>query len=218
MGGTGLSVAGCVALLIRPNALAAPSMGTPFPIAVAACAFLVTVALSIRHLRPYWVGRLRASLAPSLALVILGLSSFVWLGRGLFLIGFWAAHLLDVVGVAGTAVSLAVGYRSQRPIAQLMAPVFARDPLVALVVATIESDNFTGRALDHLGRDVLGEEPVCGRIDALPASIPQLAPPTGADLQSSTLTKGVTRRPQRVNPRGNIVPGALSAVRPRPRC
>ena len=132
MGWAGLGVAGCVVLLIRPNTLAAPTMGTPFPVVVGACALIVTVALSIRHLRLYWVGRLRASLATSLTLMFLGLSGLVWLGRGPFSLGFWAAHILDIGGVAGAAVSLAVGYRSHRPIAQLMAPVLTRDPLVAL--------------------------------------------------------------------------------------
>ncbi len=132
VGWAGLGVAGCVVLLIRPNTLAAPTMGTPFPVVVGACALIVTVALSIRHLRLYWVGRLRASLATSLTLMFLGLSGLVWLGRGPFSLGFWAAHILDIGGVAGAAVSLAVGYRSHRPIAQLMAPVLTRDPLVAL--------------------------------------------------------------------------------------
>ena len=132
VGWAGLGVAGCAVLLIRPNTLAAPTMGTPFPVVVGACALIVTVALSIRHLRLYWVGRLRASLAASLTLMFLGLSGLVWLGRGPFSLGFWAAHILDIGGVAGAAVSLAVGYRSHRPIAELMAPVLTRDPLVAL--------------------------------------------------------------------------------------
>jgi HD-GYP domain-containing protein (c-di-GMP phosphodiesterase class II) len=132
VGWAGLGVAGCVVLLIRPNAVAAPTMGTPFPVVVGACALIVTIALSIRHLRLYWVGRLRASLAASLTLMFLGLSGLVWLGRGPFSLGFWGTQILDIVGVAGVAVSLAVGYRSHRPIAQLMAPVLTRDPLVAL--------------------------------------------------------------------------------------
>jgi HD-GYP domain-containing protein (c-di-GMP phosphodiesterase class II) len=40
--------------------------------------------------------------------------------------------------------------------------------VVGLVVATIESDSVTGKALDHLGRDVPGEELACGCLDALP--------------------------------------------------
>ncbi len=132
MGSAGLGVAGCGVLLIRPETLSAPTMDTPFPVAVGACAFIVTLVLSMRHLRLYWVGRLRASLATSLTLMFLGLSGLVWLGGEPFSLGFWVAHILDIGGVAGAAVSLAVGYRSHRPIDQVMAPVLTRDPLVAL--------------------------------------------------------------------------------------
>jgi len=132
VGWTGLGVVCCAVLLVRPNVLSAPTMGTPIPVAVGGCSFLVTVALSIRHLRLYWVGRMRASLVTSLALLSLGLSGLVWLGRGPFSLGFWTAHLLDIGGVVGAALALAIGYRSRRSITELMAPVLARDPLVAL--------------------------------------------------------------------------------------
>ena len=132
VGWTALGAAGCAVLLARPDLLAAPTMGTPIPLAVGACAFAVTMALSIRHLRLYWVGRLRASLVISLTFLSLGLSGLVWLGRGPFSLGFWTAHMLDIGGVAGAAVALAVGYRSQPSITKLVAPVLTRDPLVAL--------------------------------------------------------------------------------------
>ena len=113
VGWTALGAAGCAILLTRPDVLAAPTMGTPIPLVVGACSFVVTMALSIRHLRLYWVGRLRASLVTSLTLLSLGLSGLVWLGRSPFSLGFWTAHILDIGGVAGAAVALAVGYRSQ---------------------------------------------------------------------------------------------------------
>ena len=47
--------------------------------------------------------------------------------------------------------------------------------VVALVVATIESDNVTDQALDHVGRDVPSEELACGCIDALPDPVRELA-------------------------------------------
>jgi HD-GYP domain-containing protein (c-di-GMP phosphodiesterase class II) len=132
VGWTALGAAGCAVLLAHPDVLAAPTMGTPIPLVVGACSFVVTMALSIRHLRLYWVGRLRASLVISLTFVFLGLSGLVWLGRGPFSLGFWTAHILDIGGVAGAAVALAVGYRSDHSITRLMAPVLTRDPLVAL--------------------------------------------------------------------------------------
>jgi HD-GYP domain-containing protein (c-di-GMP phosphodiesterase class II) len=132
VGWTAVGAAGAAVLLVRPDVLSAPTMGTPIPLVVGACSLVVTMALSIRHLRLYWVGRLRASLVTSLTLLSLGLSGLVWLGRSPFSLGFWTAHILDIGGVAGAAVALAVGYRSQRSISKLIAPVLTRDPLVAL--------------------------------------------------------------------------------------
>ncbi len=132
VGWTVLGAGGCAVLLARPNVLVAPTMGTPIPVVVGACSLVATIALTVRHLHLYWVGRLRASLVTSLTLLSMGLSSIVWLGRGPFSLGFWCAHILDIGGVAGAAVALAVGYRSHHSITKLMAPVITRDPLVAL--------------------------------------------------------------------------------------
>jgi len=132
VGWTALGAAGAAVLLTRPDLLAAPTIGTPIPLFVGVCSLGVTMALSIRHLRLYWVGRLRASLVTSLTLLSLGLSGLVWLGRSSFSLGFWTAHILDIGGVAGAAVAVAVGYRSQHSITKLIAPVVTRDPLVAL--------------------------------------------------------------------------------------
>jgi HD-GYP domain-containing protein (c-di-GMP phosphodiesterase class II) len=132
VGWTALGAAGCAVLLTYPDVLAAPTMGTPFPVVVGVASLAVTLALSMRHLHLYWVGRLRASLVTSLTLSSLGLSGLVWLGRSPFSLGFWAAHLLDIGGVAGAAVALAVGYRSQHSVTKLIIPVLTRDPLVAL--------------------------------------------------------------------------------------
>ena len=128
----GLGTASCGVLLVRPDILAAPTMGSPFPVAVGVVSFLTTVALSLRQLRLYWVCRLRASFIVSLAFLWLGLSGLVWLGQGAFSAGFWIAHALDIGGVATGAIALLVGYRTDRSIAAVMAPVLTRDPLVAL--------------------------------------------------------------------------------------
>jgi HD-GYP domain-containing protein (c-di-GMP phosphodiesterase class II) len=128
----GLGTACCGLLLARPDILAAPTIGSPIPVAVGVVSFSTAVALSLRQLRLYWVGRLRASLIVSLAFLWLGLSGLVWLGRGTFSAGFWIAHVLDIGGVAVGAVALLIGYRPDRSVAAVMAPVLTRDPLVAL--------------------------------------------------------------------------------------
>jgi HD-GYP domain-containing protein (c-di-GMP phosphodiesterase class II) len=132
VGWMGLATMCCGLLLARPDVLAAPTMGTPVPVAVGVVSLIAAVALSARQLRLYWLGRLRVSFVASLAFLWLGLSGLVWLGRGPFSAGFWVAHVLDICGVAAGAVALLLGYRSNRSVATLMAPVLTRDPLVAL--------------------------------------------------------------------------------------
>lgn len=121
-----------LALLARPELLPAPTAGSWFAVAVGILSLVGLVALSLRQLRLYWVGRMRASLVVSLAFLWLGLSSLIWLGRGPFTLGFWTAHALDIVGVSVALVAMIVGYRNDSSIASVMEPVLVRDPLVAL--------------------------------------------------------------------------------------
>jgi HD-GYP domain-containing protein (c-di-GMP phosphodiesterase class II) len=127
-----VGTAACGVLLAHPDVVGAPSMSTAVPVAVGMVSLVGALALSLRHLRLYWVGRLRASLVTSLAFGWLGLSGLVWLGQGPFSVGFWIAHILDIGGVAVGALALLFGYRSDPSLARLVAPVVTRDPLVAL--------------------------------------------------------------------------------------
>jgi HD-GYP domain-containing protein (c-di-GMP phosphodiesterase class II) len=124
-------------------------MGTVVPVVVGVCALVATLALSLRHLRLYWVGRRQASLITSLTLVSIGVSSLVWLGRSPFSLGFWGAHILDIGGVASAAVTLAVGYRSHPRIETLLAPVLTRDPLSAFGLGLSPSANRFVAQLDR---------------------------------------------------------------------
>jgi len=121
-----------VAMVAAPNSVPAVTGGQPIPIVVGAGSVLAALALSRHQLRLYWIGRRRASLVASIALVSLGLSGLAWIGDRPFSPGWWFAHLLDTAGVGGAAVSLACGYRSDRSIAAALAPVTNRDPLVTL--------------------------------------------------------------------------------------
>jgi len=119
-------------LLVRPDLLPAPTPGSWFAVAAGLFGLLGMLALSYRQLHLYWVGRLRTSLVASLALLWLGLSSLVWLGRGPFTLGFWVAHTLDIIGVSVAVVAMIVGYRANRSFLEVMDPVLIRDPLAAL--------------------------------------------------------------------------------------
>jgi len=136
-------------MLGYPNALPAPRTGQPVPVMVGVASLVVAVVLSRRHLGLYQVGGRRASLVTSVALVSLGLSGLVWLGDRSFSLGWWFAHLLDIGGVTAGAVALAAGFRSERPVAEILAPVTTRDPLVALDLGLSPTIHRFVAALQH---------------------------------------------------------------------
>lgn len=119
-------------MLGYPNSLPAPRLGQPVPMAIGTACLIVAVGLSRRHLHLYQVGRRAASLVASVALVSLGLSGLIWLGDRSFSLGWWFAHFLDIGGVTAGAIALAAGYRSDRTVVEILAPITTRDPLVAL--------------------------------------------------------------------------------------
>lgn len=119
-------------LLVAPNALPEPSLGKPVAVSVGIGCLAVALRLSWRQLELYWIGQRAASLVASLSLAFMGLTGLVWIARGAFGPGWWFAHLLDVTAVLGASVALAVGYRQDKRVTDLLAPVLARKPLVAL--------------------------------------------------------------------------------------
>ncbi len=119
-------------LLARPTHVPAARMGAPVVAAVGVISLAVALWISWRQLELYWVGRRAASLAAAIAIASLGLSGLVWVGQRPFTVGWWLAHLLDVLGVLVASVALAIGYRQGRSVSDILAPVVARDPLVAL--------------------------------------------------------------------------------------
>ena len=126
-----VAIAG-LALLLRPDAVPAPTPGSPFVILVAAASLAGVLVLSLRHLRLYRLGRRRASLCASVGFLYLGLSTLVWLGAAPFSLGWWGAHAADGLGVLAAALGLVLAHRRDGSIAATLAPVVNRDPLVAL--------------------------------------------------------------------------------------
>lgn len=97
-----VSVALAGALLIWPNALPPPRVGSPLTLLLLAVSLAGALALSVRHLRLYRLGRRRASLLASAGFAYLGLSTLVFLVGDPYSIPWWGAHLADAVGVFGT--------------------------------------------------------------------------------------------------------------------
>jgi HD-GYP domain-containing protein (c-di-GMP phosphodiesterase class II) len=133
---TGAWVVGSAALatwfVIAPNAVAASAGGSVVALVVTLPTVAAALLISLRELRLYWLGRRRACLMAAIGVALLGLSGLVWLGDPPFSAAWWAAHALDVGGVLVVAAALIVGYRPDRSISSVIAPIVTRDPVIAL--------------------------------------------------------------------------------------
>lgn len=119
-------------LLARPNLVDQPALDSPVVALVGLGAAAAALAVSWRHLRLYWLGRRTASYVTALGIAFLGLSGLVWLDPRPFTIGWWFAHVLDIVGVFAACFGLLFAHRRDRGVADVLAPVLNRNPLVAL--------------------------------------------------------------------------------------
>lgn len=126
-------VAACfIVALAAPDALPAPTMGSLRAAIGVSVVLAMCIALSYRHLRLTWIARTAGPFGVSIAAVLVGASSLVFLGTGPWTAGFWLAHALDICGVfAGTIVGAAV-YARSGSVRALLAPVEATTPLRAL--------------------------------------------------------------------------------------
>lgn len=121
-----------VALLVAPRRFPAPTMGSPFALAMSGVCLVALIAMSWRHLTLYWVGRHPASLVTSTGFLLLGSSALVWWQTGSFTFGWWFIHAADIIGVLlGCAGALRTA-RRRTDVEQVLAPILSRDPLVAL--------------------------------------------------------------------------------------
>lgn len=121
-----------VALLVAPDVIPAPRPGSAFVYPFLALSLAGTGVLSLRQVRLYRIGRRRASFVASAGLMILGLSSFVWVVEQPYSIAFWGAHLADATGVFLAVFGLALAHLGDRSVTASLRPVVNRDPLIAL--------------------------------------------------------------------------------------
>jgi HD-GYP domain-containing protein (c-di-GMP phosphodiesterase class II) len=118
-------------LLVWPDAVTVPGRTHPLTLTVTVGSLGAMVALSYRQLRLYWVGRRLATLLSAHAFMFLGLTSLVWIGDRPFSIGWWLVHAIDIVAVFAGCFALATGHRLRANVAEVLAPLLRRDPLVA---------------------------------------------------------------------------------------
>lgn len=127
-----LSLVFACVLLIAPNLVPAPTMGTPLALLAVLASLAGTLVISLRHLRLFQIGRIPASLAASIGFAYLGFSMLAWLGTPPFSPGWWFAHAADAAGVLAATIGLWVAHHRDRDVAVTLSPVVNTDPLVAL--------------------------------------------------------------------------------------
>lgn len=119
-------------LLARPNAVTVTGRDHPITWLVAGAALIGALVMSRVQLRLYRIGERPPTLAASIGLVLLGLTSLVWLGDEPFSIGWWAVHALDIVGVFAGIYGALAAHRLDRSIVATLAPITTFDPLHTL--------------------------------------------------------------------------------------
>ncbi len=123
---------GAVALLVWPNAVTAPTAGSPLAIALMVASVIGTSIWAVRHVRLYEIGGRKGSLVTAAAAMYLGMSTIVWNGTEAYSIAFWGAHVLDAIGVLGLIGGLLSTHRQHTSLTAVMGPVIERDPAAAL--------------------------------------------------------------------------------------
>jgi HD-GYP domain-containing protein (c-di-GMP phosphodiesterase class II) len=149
-----------VFLLVQPRRFPAPQLGDLSSIALGGVSVALFMALSLRQLHLYWIGRSRASLWACFGIALIGIPGLVWVDTHPYSISWWLGHAIDIAGVLLTVVFLLGRPQPEGSVSEVLAPVVARDPLSAFAlglspvvhafVAALEQKDRTTR--DHVVR------------------------------------------------------------------
>jgi len=121
-------------MLVSPNLVPVPEMGSPIAIVVAIASLTVTVVAAWRHVRLARIAERNGPLVVAFGYVLVGSSALVFLSGPAYTPHFWLAHLLDISGVfLATIGGIFVYFRSSNA-KRVLAPVVALDPHAALEV------------------------------------------------------------------------------------
>ncbi len=118
-------------LVFFPDMIAAPGPRNLATIIVTAAAIVAVTGLSVRQMRFYELGRKPSNLVASISLVMIAIMALVPLVATPYSASFWWTHLAGALGVLGACVALGVTKRLSPAAQGVLAPILARDPLVA---------------------------------------------------------------------------------------
>ncbi len=147
-------------LLVDTELLPGPEPRSFWTSSVAAIGFLVSAALAHRHLRLARIARSSGPLVVAAGYGFVGASALIWFGAAPYSVGFWLAHLLDILGVFAATIGALLVYRSSSETQGVIDPVLAvdsraafeigLDPLVRRFVADLDAKDPITR--DHVVR------------------------------------------------------------------
>jgi HD-GYP domain-containing protein (c-di-GMP phosphodiesterase class II) len=118
-------------IVFFPDALTMPSPTSASTIVVTASMVAALVAFSRRQLRFFELGGRLANLVASLSLLLMSVTALLPMVQTSYSVGFWWLHVAGALGVLGVCIGLAVSKWMSRSAQDILAPVLARDPLMA---------------------------------------------------------------------------------------
>ena len=119
------------AIVFFPDVLSMPSATSTSTVVLTTAMVAALVAFSRRQLRYFELGRRVANLVASISLLFVAATALLPLVQTSYSIGFWWLHVAGALGVLGVCVGLAVSRWMSKSAQDILAPVLARDPLMA---------------------------------------------------------------------------------------
>ncbi|MGA1438678.1 MAG: HD-GYP domain-containing protein [Ilumatobacteraceae bacterium] len=118
-------------LAVAPDAIEVPAPGNIVTIVVSLAMAVCFVVLSWRQLVYYEIGRRSSNLIASVSFLFIGATAFQPMVQTQYGLAFWWFHLAGGVGVFGVLVGLLVMKWRSASAQEILAPLLAREPLVA---------------------------------------------------------------------------------------
>lgn len=127
---TGVFVLGSI-MVFFPDAIRVPGPHHPVTIVMSVGMAAAMLALSLRQLGLYELGRRPSNLVASMSIVLLATTAVLPVVETPYTAAFWWLHAAGVLGVIGACIGMAVTNLLSKSAQDILAPVLAREPLVA---------------------------------------------------------------------------------------
>lgn len=118
-------------LVFFPDLISVPGPSEPLTVVFGVAMMVALGFLSLRQLHLYELGRRPSNLIASVSIALLGITALLPMSADPYSPGFWWLHLAGALGVLGVCAGMAVSKRMSRSAQDVLAPLLARDPLVA---------------------------------------------------------------------------------------